>query len=75
MLTLTTTVEKINKIGAATAKKLAKLEIKTVQDLLQYYPFRYEDYSQTAALKDLKPGLAVNVRGEIDFIQNKRSFR
>jgi ATP-dependent DNA helicase RecG len=72
---LNTKIEEINKIGAATAKKLAKLEIKTVQDLLQHYPFRYEDYSQTVAIKDLKPGMVSNIQGELDFIQNKRSFR
>ncbi|PIT94152.1 DNA helicase RecG [Candidatus Falkowbacteria bacterium CG10_big_fil_rev_8_21_14_0_10_43_11] len=75
MITLSTPVEQINKIGAATAKKLQRLEIKTAQDLLQYYPFRYEDYSQTVAIKDLKPGITANIQGELEFIQNKRSFQ
>jgi len=75
MLNLDTIIENINKIGKAAAKKLHKLGVENVRDLLQYYPFRYEDFSQTIAIKDLKPGMAANVRGTIEFIQNKRSFR
>ncbi|PIR93080.1 DNA helicase RecG [Candidatus Falkowbacteria bacterium CG10_big_fil_rev_8_21_14_0_10_43_10] len=75
MLTLATPVEQINKIGKATAKKLQRLEIKTVQDLLQYYPFRYEDYSQTVKISELRPGTKVNVRGVLEIIQNRRTPR
>ncbi|EKN64100.1 ATP-dependent DNA helicase RecG [Neobacillus bataviensis LMG 21833] len=36
-------------IGEETAEALAEMKIFTVQDLLEYFPYRYEDYS----LKDL----------------------
>ncbi len=75
MLTLAAPIEQINRIGAATAKKLQRLEIKTVKDLLEYYPFRYADYSRTVPIANLTAGTTVNVQGAIDFIQNKRSFR
>jgi len=75
MLTLNTTIEKINRIGKVTAKKLNKLGIRKVQDLLEYYPFRYEDYSKIVKIVDLQSGMKVNVRGVIDIIQNRRNPR
>ncbi len=75
MLTLDTTIEKINKIGKAVAQKLNKLGIKNVQDLLEYYPFRYEDYSQIVKISELQAGKKVSVQGILEFIQNKRSPR
>ena len=74
-MNLTTSVEKINKIGKVTARKLSKLGIKNVQDLLEYYPVRYDDYTQTLPISELKPGISTNVQGMVEFIQNKRSFK
>ena len=31
-------------IGEETAENLAEMKIVTVQDLLEYFPYRYEDY-------------------------------
>jgi len=73
MLTLSSPTEKINKIGQVTAKKLDKLGILKVRDLLEYYPFRYDDYSEVVKISDLQPGAKVNVRGVIEIIQNRRS--
>ncbi|MFH1326411.1 MAG: DEAD/DEAH box helicase, partial [Candidatus Falkowbacteria bacterium] len=75
MLTLDTTIEKINKIGTAVAQKLNKLGIKNVQDLLEYYPFRYDDYSQIVKISELQAGQKASVQGILEFIQNKRSPR
>ncbi len=75
MLTLDTPVEKINKIGKATSNKLKKLGILTARDLIGHYPFRYDDYSRTVKIADLRPGEKANVQGIIEFIQNKRSPR
>jgi ATP-dependent DNA helicase RecG len=75
MLDLYTKLEALGRIGAATAKKLKKLELSTVQDLLLYFPFRYDDFSKVTPIKDLKPGESANVVGRLELIQNKRSFR
>ncbi|MFA5318719.1 MAG: DEAD/DEAH box helicase, partial [Patescibacteria group bacterium] len=75
MLNLDTSIEKINKVGKVTAKKLNKLSIKKAQDLLEYYPFRYEDYSKTVKIADLQPGAKANVRGIVEIIQNRRTPR
>lgn len=38
------------------AKKLAILGVHTVGELIEYYPRRYEDYSNLIKGKDLRPG-------------------
>ncbi|MDP3899887.1 MAG: ATP-dependent DNA helicase RecG [bacterium] len=75
MLNLDTPVEQINKVGKATAGKLKKLGILTVQDLLSHYPSRYDDFSQSEKIANLRPGMNINVQGTLEFIQNKRSPR
>ena len=75
MLTLTTEIININKVGKVTAQRLKKLDIQTAQDLLYFFPFRYEDYSQLSKINDLKIGESVNIVGTVELIQNKRSPR
>jgi len=75
MLTLDTDTLKINRIGEKTAKRLKLLGIETAQDLLFYFPFRYEDFTQAVKIADLKGGQTANIVGQIELIQNKRSHR
>jgi len=51
-------------VGPEVAKKYALLGIRTLGDLIDYYPRRYDDYSQVTPTKDLVPG-AVTVRAKI----------
>lgn len=73
MLHLQSSIKEITQVGQATARLLKSLEIETVQDLLFYFPFRYDDFSQKTLIKDLKIGSTVNLIGYIELIQNKRS--
>ncbi|MBI3559456.1 ATP-dependent DNA helicase RecG [Candidatus Gottesmanbacteria bacterium] len=58
-------------VGPAYAKRLEKLEIKTVNDLLYHLPFRYEDYSLISKIKNLQAGETVTVRGKVLEIKNQ----
>jgi ATP-dependent DNA helicase RecG len=73
MLNLETKIEEINKVGKTTAKRLDKIGIKTVYDLLFYFPFRYEDFTETKKINSLIPNEKSNIIGEIEYIQNKKS--
>lgn len=53
---LTAQVTKLKGVGEELAKKLAILGIHTIDDLVEYYPRRYEDYSSIIKIKDLRPG-------------------
>lgn len=43
-------------VGDELARKLAVLGVKTVGELIDYLPRRYEDYSEVVAIRDTKPG-------------------
>jgi len=68
-------VAKLNRVGKALEKRLKRLGVETVQDLLFYFPFRYEDYSKLRNIKDLQDGEQVTIKGKIELIANKRSPR
>jgi ATP-dependent DNA helicase RecG len=74
---LSTNVEEVPKIGAAYAKKLKKFGIKTVQDLLFYFPARYDDFSEIISIKNARQRLndTVCLQGVITQIENTRSFK
>jgi len=52
-------------IGPQKAKSLNKLEIKTVEDLLYYFPRRYEDRTHFLAIKDLKEGEIQTIKAQV----------
>lgn len=51
-------------VGEAVAKGLRQLGIKTVFDLVDYLPTRYEDYSEVSSIADLQPG-AVTIKATV----------
>lgn len=56
-------------VGEAYVKKLAKLNIFTVRDLLYHRPNRYEDWSMVSKIVDLQQGERVTIRGQLtDFV-------
>jgi ATP-dependent DNA helicase RecG len=55
-MTFTEELTYLKGVGPELAKKFAKLGLKTVDDLIDYYPRRYDDYSTLTPIKDLKPG-------------------
>ena len=75
MLNLDSPTSDLYRVGNTTAKLLKKLGLNTVNDLLFYFPFRYEDFSSRVNIADLKEGETVNVIGTIELIQNKKSVR
>ena len=64
-LTLDSPVTVIPGIGPERAGQLARLELRTVGDLLLHPPRRYEDRRKFVAIADLKLGQAATVRGKI----------
>ena len=43
-MNLQSSIVELKGIGAKSAEKFYKLDIYTIEDLLLYYPFRYEDF-------------------------------
>ena len=65
----------LNRVGKNTAQSLKKLGLETVQDLLLYFPFRYDDFSQTTSIDKIEAGQNISITGTIELIQNKRSVK
>lgn len=69
-MTLSSSVATIPLVGVSYAKKLLKLDIQTVEDLLYHLPSRYIDFSQTSLIKDIKPNVTATVYGQVTSITN-----
>ena len=72
---LTDKLSELTRVGQVGAKLLKKLGLDTVQDLLFYLPFRYEDFRLHTPITSLQVGDTASIRGEIMLIQNRRSFK
>ena len=65
-----TFLSEISGIGYSSAKKLERINLFTVMDLINHYPFRYDDFSNTVSTMDAKVGEKVTLQGEIWSISN-----
>ncbi|MXP51193.1 ATP-dependent DNA helicase RecG [Pantoea sp. SoEX] len=65
-------IHDLNKISLFQIKKLTKMGLKTVQDLLFHFPIRYEDRTQVHLIKNLVLGLCTTVVGKV--IQTKITY-
>lgn len=75
MLPLDTPIENLNRVGKSVAFKLKRLGIFNISDLIYWYPFRYDDFSNLKRVADLKVGEVATVEGKIELLENKRSPR
>ncbi|MBI2682320.1 MAG: ATP-dependent DNA helicase RecG [Acidobacteriales bacterium] len=64
-LDLSTSVQYIKGVGPARAQSLAAKNIQTVEDLLYYLPFRYEDRMNPRTLAELRPGEMASLIAEV----------
>jgi len=71
---LSDSVEYIKGVGPETAKKLEKLGIVTIRDLLTNWPRKYDDYSNVLPIGQLQPG-TVTVKARVENIKTKRVRR
>lgn len=55
-MTFSSPITELKGIGPALAQKYALVGIKTIAELIDYYPRRYEDYSQLTKISELQPG-------------------
>jgi len=72
MLDLSTEVKFVKGVGPRVAEGLAQKNIFTVEDLLYYLPFRYEDRLNPRGIAELRPGEMAAVIAEV---RNSAVFR
>lgn len=74
-LTLSTGVRMLKGVGPQRAELLAKRGIHTLEDVLAYLPFRYEDRLHFSAIRDIQPGGTYTIRARVASGSAVRSFR
>ena len=71
---LETPLANIKGVGTKTAESLAKANLHTVNDLIEFFPRGYEDYSQINQIATIKPG-KVTLRAKIEHLNTRRVRR
>lgn len=67
-MNLQSKIEKVPGIGPKTSKLLNKLGIKTVEDLIYYFPFRYEDLSDVVTIANAPVEEPVTIQAKLEEI-------
>jgi len=75
MIKLSNSVSEIRGIGPRYLKYLEKLGIKTIKDLLWYFPFRYEDFSKISKINELQPEEKYSIIGSVKKIDIRRTLK
>ncbi len=74
-MNLDTPIKEIPRIGPSFQKKLQKIGIKTVEDLLFHFPHRYEDFSNIRPISKVKLNESNCILGKILEIKNSRTWK
>lgn len=57
-------------VGPAVVNNLKSVGIRSIEDLINYYPRRYEDYSNLSLISQIKPG-QVSIKGKVTSIHGR----
>jgi ATP-dependent DNA helicase RecG len=68
-------IEKLSFVKLVYQKKLKKLGIKTISDLLFHFPHRYEDFSQIIPISQVRINQSCCILGKILEIENKKTWK
>jgi ATP-dependent DNA helicase RecG len=74
-MSLNTEVRMIKGVGPQRAELLAERGIHTLEDLLSYLPFRYEDRIQFSKIRDVQPNNTYTIRARVMSGQAVRGMR
>jgi ATP-dependent DNA helicase RecG len=71
LISLDSRISDFKGVGPKTTKKLIKLEIESIGDLLYHFPTRYLDFSKIEKIANLKIGEERTIKGEVWQIKNR----
>ncbi len=67
-------IDTIKGVGPKSAQQFREAGIETIEDLINFFPRIYEDFSRVQSIRDIRPG-RVSVRGRFENISSKRVRR
>lgn len=62
---LSDSVQYVKGVGPKMKEKLGRLGIHTVEDLISFYPRRYQDWTKITKMEDLRPDEEAVIYGEV----------
>lgn len=68
-------IESFRYVGSIYLKRLQKLGINTLYNLLFHFPHRYDDFTNLKKINEIKIGEVVTIEGKIEKINTRRTFR
>lgn len=68
---LDTPITKLPMVGPVYARRLKKLDIETISDLLHHVPHRYLDFRLVSKISQVQIGETVTLKGEVTSIKNQ----
>lgn len=68
-------IEELSRIDAKQRQALQKLGIKTIRDLLYYFPSRYGDTAEFVNIDTLAKGASATVFGKVSGLKTSKGFR
>jgi len=74
-MNLSTPIEEIPRVGPQYQKRLKRLGIKTIEQLLYHFPHRYDDFSNLIPISKAETGGPFCFQGEILDVKIIRTFR
>lgn len=69
---LSKSIRYFKRVGPKRAEALNRLGVETLDDLLHFYPRRYEDRSHFTPIKDLAEGMTASIKGDVVVVSLKR---
>ena len=75
MLELKTELKELHNIAQKLNKNFQKIGLQTIEDLLYFFPWRYDDLSQVKKIEDLKENELRTIKVKINDIKTYRSPR
>jgi ATP-dependent DNA helicase RecG len=72
---LSESIQYLKGIGPKKAKAFAKAGVSTIEDLLYYFPRRYEDRTSFFTISKLQEGLTATIKAQVLAVAERRSWR
>lgn len=72
---LSSSIRTLPLVGPIYLRRLEKLEISTIEDLLMHVPNRFDDFRVTSPISKVQPGEVVTIKGKVESIKNIYTHR
>ena len=73
-MNFSTKIEEIPHVGKVYGKRLKTIGIKTLADLIYYFPREYKDFSKISKIKDVKINEKVCIQGKIISLEQSKAW-